>query len=501
MEGVSYALAAWIVSKGIALSFIMAFSALLPQLSGLYGKNGILSIRQFMYVLREQSDPHRYYELPTLFWFHSSDFFLNFVALLGLLSSLLAFVGFCFPLMLLIAWVCYLSFVNSGQDFMGFQWDSLLLEVGVLGVFLIPWSSAWTPWIAYEPSPFIRWLFWILLFKLMFLSGTVKLISKDPSWRDLTALTYHYWTQPLPTPLAFFIAKAPVGFLKFNGALTFAAELLVPFLILVPGEAKWACAALMIAFQVFIIATGNYAFFNFLTIVLCLFLLDDSFWRLFLPQILPQLSVAPSSMFYQTVGLILLILMMPINIFWFVLTFFEKSRFLNPAIPIIRAIFNYRFNSSYGLFAVMTKERPELILQGSHDREKWVEYEFKFKPGALTKAPRIVAPYHPRLDWQMWFAALGTFGQNLWLQNFMARIFLNSEEVLDLLKNNPFPEVPTYLRLVKYQYRFASWKAWRKTGHWWEREYVGLYSPVFEKSDFVTVEQDPVSSIDVQQGP
>jgi len=492
MEGTSYALAAWIVSKGIAFSFILAFLSLLPQMRGLYGNNGVLSIRQFMHVLREQTGPQRYYELPTVFWFSATDFSLNAVALVGLLASTLALMGIIFPVMMIIAWICYISFVNSGQDFLGFQWDSLLLEVGILAIFLVPLDFEMLPWTAYEPNVFIRWLFWVLLFKLMFLSGVVKILSKDKSWRDLTALTYHYWTQPIPTPLAYFVHKAPIWFHKFCTAMMFVTEVGVPFLIFFPGKALWVCAGLLIFFQLLIIVTGNYAFFNVLTIVLCLFLLDDSFWRMFLIDLAPSLKVvAETSFTYESLSLVLMILLLPIHIFWFALAFFENAKILDPAIPIIRAIYNYRFNSSYGLFAVMTKDRPELVLQGSHDRDTWLDYEFKYKPSRLNKMPPIVAPYQPRLDWQMWFAALGTFSQNLWLQNLMARIFLNSEDVLRILANNPFPEIPTYLRLVKYKYRFSSLKTLQEKGEWWEREYVGLYSPVFEKSDFVDVEQDP----------
>lgn len=486
MFDTSYALAAWVLSKGIALSFIFAFLALQPQVLGLYGKDGILSIRQFMAVLREQTGPQRFYELPTIFWLNSSDFFLNAVTLTGLLSSTLALMGFCFPLMILVAWICYISFVNSGQDFLGFQWDSLLLEVAILAIFLVPWSFEWAPWVTYEPNLFIRWLFWVLLFKLMFLSGVVKILSKDKAWRDFTALKYHYWTQPIPNPLAYFVDKAPMWFQKFSCAMMYFSELVVPFLIFAPGKARWVGAGLLIGFQLLIIATGNYAFFNFLTIVLSLFLLDDAFWGMFLTKVFPSITViAETSMFYQSLGLILAILLLPVNLFWFGLAFFENSKVLNPAIPIIRAIYNYRFNSSYGLFAVMTKDRPELVLQGSHDHENWVDYEFKYKPSSLKKMPPIVAPYHPRLDWQMWFAALGTFNQNLWLQNLMARIFMNSEDVLGLLKTNPFPEVPSYLRIVKYRYRFSDMKDLLEKGQWWEREYIGLYSPVFEKTDFV----------------
>ncbi len=486
MNDVSYALSAWVLSRGIAFCFIIAFLSLLPQVMGLYGKDGILSIRQFMFVLKQQSGPQRYYELPTLFWINSSDFFLNTVAIIGLATSIFALLGFCPPLMILAAWVCYLSFINSGQDFLGFQWDSLLLEVGLLSFFLSPWSLMWNPWIAFEPSPFVRWLFWLLLFKLVFLSGTVKILSKDSSWRDYSALKYHYWTQPLPNPLAYFMSKLPEWFQRLSCRFMFAIELGVPFLIFLPGKMRWLCAGIFIFLQIMILITGNYAFFNIITITLCLFLFDDSFWSLFLNKIFPSLSPShETSLLYQSLGLIIAAILLPLNIFWFALAFRENSGFVNPLIPIIRSIYNYRFNSSYGLFAVMTKDRPELVLQGSNDTEIWVEYEFKYKPSSVTKMPPIVAPYQPRLDWQMWFAALGTFNQNLWLQNLMARIFLNSEDVLKLLKNNPFPHVPNYLRLVKYKYRFSDTQNLFKKGEWWQREYVGLYSPVFEKTDFV----------------
>lgn len=482
----SYAYSAWILSRGISLCYIIAFASLLPQLMGLYGKNGILSIRQFMRVIKNKTGPQRYFELPTVFWLNSSDVFLHLVAAAGLLAAILATVGFSTPVMMVIAWVCYLSFVNSGQDFLSFQWDNLLLEAGFLSLFLAPWSINWNSWTAYEPSIFIRWLFWVLLFKLIFLSGVVKLISRDPVWRNLTALDYHYWTQPIPNPLAYFMAKLPNWFQRFSTGLMFVIELVVPFLIFVPGKTRWLAAGLLLSLQLLILLTGNYAFFNILSVLLCFSLLDNTFWQSWLLDFFPRLSVVTNtSMVYQSVGVVVAVIILPLNLFWFALTFWEESPLLNYFLSIIRAIYNLRLNSSYGLFAVMTKQRPELVLQGSNDTETWQEYEFKFKPSSLRKMPPLLAPHQPRLDWQMWFAALGTFRQNLWLQNMIARIFMNSEDVLNLLRKNPFPEVPKYLRLVRYQYKFSQTRDLLKNGLWWEREYVGLYSPVFEKTDFV----------------
>jgi hypothetical protein len=496
MDSTTYALSAWFLSRGISLCFVLAFLSLVPQLMGLYGKNGILSIDTFIRVLKEQTGVQRYYELPTLFWLNSSDFFLNFVAMTGLFASTLSFMGFCPPLMLVLAWLCYLSFVNAGQDFLGFQWDVLLLEVGFLGFFLPPWQFDWQPWAAFEPSLFVRWLFWALLFKLMFLSGIVKIISRDVAWRNFTALDYHYWTQPIPNVISYFIAKMPGWSHRLMCVSMFAIELVIPFCIFFSGPLRWAGAALLVSFQVLIWLTGNYAFFNLITAVLSLFLFEDAFWEMFLPRVFPSLHVvAQTSPLLESVGIVLAIILLPLNIFWFGLTFRESSRWLNPLLPIIQYLYNFRINSSYGLFAVMTKERPELVLQGSNDTETWLEYEFKFKPCRLEKMPPLVAPHQPRLDWQMWFAALGTFSQNLWLQNLMARIFLNSEDVLRLLRKNPFPEVPLYMRLVKYQYKFSPAKSLFEKGQWWQREYVGLYSPIFEKSDFVGEED----SLEVQE--
>lgn len=482
----SYAYMAWALSRGISICYIIAFASLLPQLMGLYGKNGILSIRQFMRVIKNKTGPQRYYELPTLFWLNSSDWFLNVVAGAGLMASILATLGFSTPIMMVIAWLCYLSFVNSGQDFLRFQWDILLLETGFLSFFLSPWSLDWSSWTLHEPSAFVRWLFWILLFKLVFLSGVVKLISKDPVWRNLTALNYHYWTQPIPNPVSYFMSKLPGWFQRVCTGAMFAIELVVPFMIFIPGEARWIAAGLILVFQLIIIATGNYAFFNFLSVVLCFSLLDDTFWQPWLKDFFPHLTLATeTSMIYETAGVIVAAFIIPLHLFWFALTFWEDSAILNSFLSIMRTLYNLRINSSYGLFAVMTKQRPELVLQGSNDTENWEEYEFKFKPSSLKKMPPVLAPHQPRLDWQMWFAALGTFRQNLWLQNLMARIFMNSDDVLNLLRKNPFPEVPKYLRLVRYQYKFSEMNDLLKNGHWWQREYVGLYSPVFEKTDFV----------------
>lgn len=486
MGGLSYSLSAWLVCRGIALCFALAFLSLLPQLQGLYGKNGILSIAQFLKVLRQQERMNPL-SLPSFFWLGSSDFTLNALALCGLTASGLALVGFSTSVMLFVCWGCYLSFVNVGQEFLGFQWDILLLEAGFLAVFLEPLSWGWHFWIAAEPPIFIRWALWLLIFKLMFLSGVVKLMSKDPAWKNLTALRFHFWTQPLPNPVAYFLAKIPSWLQRVACFAMFLVEFLSPLLLLLPGTPRLGAAALLILLQFFILMSGNFAFFNFLVTVLALSLIPNDVWEPFVRDLLPALQFgAPTSSSLQTAGIVIAAVLIPLDVFWFMLAFWEESPFVNWLLPMIRWLYYFRVNATYGLFSVMTQERPELVLEGSDDGIVWREYEFKFKPSNTEKSPPFIAPFQPRLDWQMWFAALGDFYSNLWLQNLIARIFMNSEDVLGLLKSDPFARrPPQYLRLIKYQYRFSDLKDLLKNRQWWRREYVGLYSPVFQKSDFV----------------
>jgi len=318
----------------------------------------------------------------------------------------------------------------------------------------------------------------LLLFRLMFSSGVVKLASGDPTWRSLTALRYHYETQPLPTRAAWYFHQLPGGFQDLSVLVMFFIELCLPFLIFGPKYLRITAAAGITFLQVLIFITGNYGFFNLLAIALCLLLVDDSSWpKRWGPsgneRRATRLKPWPKSI--QVSLAVFIVLMSLVQV-----TALFSQRFQWPA-PIgylIQASGPFYIVNSYGLFAVMTTIRPEIIIEGSSDSNTWLPYEFKYKPGDLKRAPMQVAPYQPRLDWQMWFAALGNYKNNPWFLNFMVRLLQGSPEVLKLLANNPFPErPPRYIRATLYRYRFTDFAARRREGTWWQREKMWPYVP------------------------
>ncbi len=382
---------------------------------------------------------------------------------------------------LVVCWVFYLSLCGAGQDFLEFQWDMLLLETGFLAIFLAPVARWRLPTRLEAPST-ARWLLLWLLFRLMFSSGFVKLASGDPNWKNLTALTYHYWTQPLPPWTAWFMAQDPIWFLKASCLVMFAVELGAPFLIVAPRRLRLFGAAAMAGLQAVIAATGNYAFFNLLTIALCVLLVDDS---VFPRRARERAASGPNPARGRwprwallPVGALVLLL----SVVHFAGTLRLTVPWPGAVISVARAALPFRSVNNYGLFMVMTTSRPEIILEGSDDGAAWKPYEFRWKPGDVTRRPRFVAPHQPRLDWQMWFAALGTYDEQPWFVPFCARLLEGAPSVTRLLAKNPFPNAPPrYLRATVYEYRFTSRAERRATGAWWKREQKGLYLPVLSR--------------------
>ncbi|NUN04813.1 MAG: lipase maturation factor family protein [Bdellovibrio sp.] len=475
MQLIDYNIASWVLSKTLSLSYFVAFLSLLPQVLGLFGSQGLLSIDHLLNILDKEMKSERFYHIPSLFWFASSDIAIKAVCFIGMTAASLAFMGFSQSFMLAICFVCYLSFVSTGQIFLNYQWDNLLLEFGFLGLFFAPWTREWIPLGAHVLHPVVYFLVLFLLFKLMFLSGAAKLTNKDTCWKDLTALSYHYWTQPLPTPLAYFVNKLPLRFHRFSALVMFFIELCVPFFIFVPGTLQTLAVIFLVALQVLIILTGNYAFFNFLTVGLCLAVLPDSAWGFKINWL--QAATLPDA-----VAVTLAFFLTPPALFWLYKTVFEKNKALDFMMPSLRFLYPFRISNPYGLFAIMTRLRPELVLQGSNDGVTWLEYEFPHKVTSLSRRPPLVAPHQPRLDWQMWFAALESFNDNLWLQNLITRIFQESPDVLMLFAKDPFKgKAPKSLRIMKYHYSYSSWHDLRDKGVWWQRELVGPYSPIFHR--------------------
>ncbi|WP_253716023.1 lipase maturation factor family protein [Bdellovibrio bacteriovorus] len=470
--------ASWLLAKTLSLSYFIAFLSLLPQVLGLFGREGLLSIDHFLNILDKEMRAERFFHLPSVFWLGSSDMTLKAVCFIGMTAASLSFLGFSQSIMLAICFVCYLSFVSCGQVFLSYQWDSLLLEFGFLGLFFAPLEWEWLPLGTHLVQPLIYFLALFLLFKLMFLSGVAKLVSKDTTWRNFTALNFHYWTQPLPTPLAYFASKLPPAIQKISVAMMFVIELVFPFLIWYPGPWQTAAVIGFVGLQVLIAATGNYGFFNLITLGLSLSVLPDSTWGF-------KIGWVEKEMIAWWATLIPLMVVGPSSVFWIYKSLFEKSKVMDFLLPWMRALYPFRISNPYGLFAIMTRTRPEIVMEGSDDEVNWKEYQFNHKVTSLKKMPTVVAPHQPRLDWQMWFAALETFNDNLWLQNLVTRIFQKSQDVLALLGENPFPQSPPkFIRFLRYEYEFSKWDELRENRQWWKRKLVGPYGPLFERDDF-----------------
>jgi Lipase maturation factor len=456
--------------KALALVYLIAFLSFGTQATGLIGEHGILPLEPYLRNAASVLGASRWRILPTLFWFDSSDAFLKLVCFLGGVSAVLVFVGKFWRIALVFCYIFYLSVVHAGQDFTSYQWDMLLLEVGFLAIF--------TGW-----HPLVLGLFRWLLFRLMLLSGLAKLMSGDPTWRNLTALRYHYETQPLPTPLAWYANLLPAGMQRASVAAMFTIELLIPFLLFLPRRWRASGGLAIAALQVMILLTGNYTFFNWLTLALCLFAFDDDTVLRWIPRrIIPLIRPVEPGPITRPIGAAAGAIVLGLSLILLVSS--VAGRTWRPATEIVRLTSPFGIANNYGLFAVMTTTRDEIILEGSNDGAKWLAYEFPYKPGDVYRMPPVIAPLQPRLDWQMWFAALGTYRNNPWFVNLAVRLLQGRREVTRLLAKNPFPDAPPrFIRANIYRYWFTGFKTRSQTGAWWNRTPRGVYMRAISLDD------------------
>jgi predicted DCC family thiol-disulfide oxidoreductase YuxK len=490
VERTTHAFAQWFFLRALGAIYLFAFLSLWGQIDGLIGHDGILPVDRLMSALGREYGAHgigwdRFRLVPTLCWLSSSDASLHVQCAAGAVLAVALILDLAPILCLVLLWLLYLSLATVGREFLGYQWDNLLLETGFLAIVVTP--------LHLRPRPprievLSRWAIWLprlLLFKLMFSSGCVKLASGDPSWRSLTALSFHYQTQPLPTWLAWYANQCPMWFHKTSCALMFAIELLAPFLIFLPRRPRLLGCALLVFFQVLILLTGNYTFFNGLTLALCLFLVDDIGFRRILPRRFLAWSRArpePTSTrwrgWHGGLTWAVAIAFVPLSLLQVVRSTGARPAWLSPIESVEGWLDPLRTISGYGLFAVMTTERREIVVEGSDDGVTFVPYEFPYKPGDVTGRLRFVAPHQPRLDWQMWFAALGSVRGQRWFVSFCARLLQGSPKVTALLGKNPFPiHPPRFLRAELYEYDFTEPAERRSSGAWWKRERIGEYLP------------------------
>jgi predicted DCC family thiol-disulfide oxidoreductase YuxK len=462
-----YDLASFLFLRLFGLIYLSAFISFGVQALGLIGSHGILPLSDLVDAIGSRAGTERFYVMPMLFWINASDLAIQTVCWAGAGFSLLLVCNVLPRLCLFALYVLYLSLLYGGQTFMSYQWDTFLLEAGFLALLL---SFAERPGI---------WLLRWLLFRFMFMSGVVKLLSGDPNWWNLSALSYHFFSQPLPTPVAWCAAHLPPSVLRFATAAVFFAELALPFLIFCPRRLRFGAACGILLLQGCILITGNYNWFNLQTMLLCLLLFDDAALRRILPRPLVRLlqarkeSQVPKgvSRFVAAVGVLLV----------FCSLVEMDTRFGGTPPAFARAVDQLieplRLVSSYGLFAVMTTERNEIVIEGSRDGIEWREYAFRCKPGDVTRRPPWIIPHQPRLDWQMWFAALDDPRRVPWFAHFLERLLRNEPAVTALLEKNPFPDAPPlYIRAQFYAYTFSGSQE-KSKGVWWQRRLLGLYFP------------------------
>jgi lipase maturation factor len=464
--------------------YFVAFWVAAQQYVPLLGSQGIFPIPHYLAMAAQAYGPglSAYWHLPTLFWFNASDRFIQGIIYLGLGLSVLVMFGLADSLILFILWVLYLSLIHGGQLFYGYGWETMVVEAGFLAMFLPPILSVHPFPQKTPPSLVVIWLIRWMLFRVMFGAALIK-FRGDPCWRDLTCLDYHFETQPVPNPLSWYFHHLPHWVLRGGVLFNHLAEIVAPWMILGPRRIRHMGALIMIAFQITLILSGNLSWLNYLTIVLCVACFDDAALRIFFPkkfkEILiyltahAQVSVSRQAVSYALAFLVAVLSINP------VLNLISRNQAMNTSYDPFFLV------NTYGAFGSITKTRNEIILEGTSDETigpdtQWKEYEFKCKPGDVMRRPCIISPFHYRLDWQMWFAAMEDYRENPWLVRLIGKMLEGDGAILKLFGKNPFPDhPPKYIRATLYEYHFTDW---HDLSHaWWRREKLGPYLPPLKR--------------------
>jgi hypothetical protein len=466
-----YVVARFLLERGIAAIYLIAFVVALRQFPALCGDHGLEPVADVLAAVP------RFLDAPTLFrWLGYSDARLRILCWIGSLISVGLLVGLpqAGPLPVTMAawfalWLLYQSIVNVGGTFYAFGWETLLLEAGFLAIFLGNAEVA-PPWLILVA---FRWLG----FRVEFGAGLIKLRG-DPCWRNLTCMEFHHETQPLPNPLSWFFHHLPRPIHRVEAIGNFVAQLVLPFGLFLPQPFGSIAAVLMIGTQLYLVVSGNYAWLNWVTIVVMTAALADPVVRFVAPAVAPVGNAAPAALaaslptwFGVAVLLVALLVL--------VLSWFPVRNLLSPTQAMNRSFDPFRLVNTYGAFGSVSRARDEVVVEGTLDEapgpaSEWREYAFKAKPGDVRRLPPQVAPYHLRLDWLMWFLPLSPGYGSRWFVPFLVRLLEGDRPTLALLGRNPFPdEPPRWIRARLFRYRFTTWPERRETHAWWTRTATG----------------------------
>ena len=471
LGALDYSVARFLIERGLALLYFVAFSVALKQFPALCGERGLEPATDWLRLTT-------FRQAPSLFHVTGySDLKLWAVAWLGITISLFLLVGLpqSAPLPVtmlawLALWALYQSIVNIGGSFYSFGWETLLLEAGFLAIFLGNDAIA--------PPLLVIFAFRWLAFRVELGAGLIKLRG-DPCWRDLTCMNFHHETQPMPNPLSWFFHHLPRPVHRLEAIANFVAQLVLPFGLFLPQPFASVAGGLMIVSQVYLVVSGNYAWLNWVTIVVMTSALADPVLRTILPIGAPAFE--PTPLWFDGAVLALGLLVV-------VLSYYPVRNLLSQHQAMNASFDPFRLVNTYGAFGSVSRHRDEVIVEGAAGEPgfdaEWREYEFQGKPGDVRRMPRQFAPYHLRLDWLMWFLPLSPIYGERWFVPFLGKLLEGDRQTLALLRVNPFPHVPpTYVRARLYRYRFTTWREWRETGAWWDRTLIGDYVPAIRLRD------------------
>lgn len=459
-----YWLGRMVLERGAAVIYLTAFIAAALQFRSLIGEQGMLPVPRYV-------AGRSFWRTPSLFHLHYSDRLFAGGCWLGVLLSAAVVAGladlvslWAAMLMWLALWVLYLSIVNVGQVWYGFGWESLLLETGFLMIFLGNARVA--------PPILTLWLVRWLLFRVEFGAGLIKMRG-DPCWRNLTCLYYHHETQPMPGPLSWFFHHLPKPLHRIEVAGNHFAQLLVPFGLFAPQPVASIAAAVIMVTQLWLVLSGNFSWLNWLTILLACSAVDQASLAAVLP-VPAQPALAGPPLWFTALVFVFAAAVL-------ILSYWPARNMLSTRQRMNMSFNPFHLVNTYGAFGTISRSRHEVVIEGTDDAAitdttVWKEYEFKGKPGSVRRLPRQWAPYHLRLDWLMWFAAISPGYALPWMTPLLTRLLRNDPPTLTLLRHNPFPDKPPrYVRAQLYRYRFTTFQELRRNRAWWHRTLVGSY--------------------------
>jgi lipase maturation factor len=512
----------WLFLRALGCIYFSAFFSLVFQIRGLIGPDGILPANEYLQAVAHSFDLLQgIWFAPTLLWIASGPHMLTALCWAGMIASLLLALNAWPRGMLVICFVCFLSFVSAAQDFSSYQSDGMLLEAGFIALFFAP--PGFRPGFAKASPPSRAGLFLLQWewFRIYFESGAAKIIGGDPEWRHFTAMDDYYQNGPLPTWIGWYVQHLPHWFHAATVYATLGLELGLVWMLFLPRRWRIVCFFIVTPWELGIILTANYTFLNYLVLTLGFLLLDDRFLRQFFPhqwrkylaanqpmapgssethevQAAPEgldvsglhrsepPSPVPTSGGFRRRFNTVKLSLSAVVLSWIFYATMAELIWMFSALPLptapVAALEPFRIANRYGLFGIMTRGRYEIEFQGSDDGKNWVVYPFRYKPQDPNKPPGIYAPYQPRFDWNLWFASLGAWREYPIVAKTEVRLLSNDPDVLRLFAKNPFPNAPPReVRAVLWQYWFTTMSEKRKQGLWWRREFLGLYAPTIER--------------------